>query len=129
MKQVIVCSGQFTDDTVVFTPAGVLELLSQIHELDDYDLSLFEAEDGVLHLQVGESAYKLPTMDATDISIEPEAVSVLDAVNDIAYENIDEAEGLEVIEDSPIESGVLKELAKTLLIGGMVRLSKKLLTN
>jgi hypothetical protein len=42
-----------------------------------------------------------------------------------AYENLDES--VDVIVpgegDEPVESGIIKELAKTLLVGGLVRLS------
>lgn len=121
--------GMYEDKAVVFTPAGLLEILTQIKELSEYDLSLFEVGDGNVLLQVGESKYNLPTLDAPEISIDSQAVTILDAVNDSAFDNIDKSEGLEVIEDEPIESGIIKELAKTLLVGGVVRLAKKILTN
>ena len=117
-----------TNDTLVFTPAGVLELLTQINELDDYDIGLYETPSG-MKLHIGDSCYDLPTSDATDISIESSAVEILDAVNDIAFDNIDKSVGLERVDNDTIESGLLKEIAKTLLLGGMVRLSKKILSD
>lgn len=107
-------------DTLMFTPAGVLDLLSKIEELKDYELGISESLDGqTLELQVGDSVYSLEMEADHNIEIDDPVLIELDDANVEAYESLVDADIIDVTED--IESGLLKEIAKTLLIGGMVR--------
>ena len=108
----------------IFTASAVLDLLMQIDELKDYDIDLRESDSGDISLTIGDSVYDLNT-DAAEVEVEPE---VVDEVSDINEENLSELENSANVELYPVESGVLKELAKTLMIGGIVRLTKKLLS-
>ena len=53
-------------------------------------------------------------------------VKVEDANLD-AYQNLSDSGEVELLQDEEIEGGVIKEFAKTLLVGGLVRLTSKLL--
>ena len=108
----------------VFTASAVLDLLMQIDELKDYDIDLRESESGDISLTIGDSVYDLNT-DAAEVEVAPE---VVDEVSEINEDNLSELENSADVELYPVESGVLKELAKTLMIGGIVRLTKKLLS-
>ena len=107
---------------IVLTPAALLDLLSKIDELSQYNLGLTESISGGLQLQIGNSIYNIDAENAVDVKVSDEVVDTVGEVNSEAYDNIEESEDY-------IESGIIKELAKTLLIGGLVRLSGKLLRN
>lgn len=115
-------------DSLVFTPAGLVDVLIQIDELSQYNIGISEAPDGTLQLQIGTSTYILNTEEATQVSVDEEIVDAVDEANLDAYTKLSDA-GEVKLEDDPdtIQSGILKEIAKTLLLGGMVRLSAKLL--
>ena len=112
------------DQETVFTASAVLDLLMQIDELKDYDIDLRESESGDISLTIGDSVYDL-NADAAEVEVEPE---VVDEVSEINEDNLSELENSADVELYPVESGVLKELAKTLMLGGIVRLTKKLLS-
>lgn len=115
-------------DSIVFTSAAILDFLSKIEELKDYDINMSESPDGPIQISIGESTYSIDTANAVDIPVDEEVVDTVEEVADEAYDNLDEDVEVDMYEEGePIESGVLKELAKSLLLGGMIRLSKKLL--
>ena len=113
-------------DQIVFTPAGLLELLMNIEELGEYPISISETSDTSLDLQIGDSSYKIDISKAAVVEVEDEAVEEVDDVNQEVYDDLAES-GEADVSDVPIESGPIKELVKTLLLGGMVRLSSKIL--
>lgn len=116
---------------IVFTPAALLDLLSQIEELDGAELGISETLDGKLQLIVGESFYIIDTDECATTVDAPEAV-VYDVaeINEEAYSEISEDfTSLNDLDAEAIEGGIVKELAKTLLVGGVVRLGKELLTD
>lgn len=113
----------------VFTPASVLSLLVSIDELSDKDISLTETFDGKLQLAIGDSIYELVPDTMNEIEVDLEIVEEVEDINSDTYSDLGDAYDI-VYDDSleSVESGILKEVAKSLLLGGMVRLSAKLLT-
>lgn len=109
-------------EELVFTKSAVLGLLTQIEELKDYEISLTSAGDE-LALTIGDSTYTINTSDAEDVAVEPEVVEEVAEISDEGYDAIDNID----IDDEYVEGGILKEIAKTLLVGGMIRLTDKLL--
>lgn len=116
-------------DSIVFTPASLIDLLSQIEELKDHDIGISETIDGGIQLTVGESLYIIDTENTTDIQVADQVVETVEDTNLEAYENLDDSVDVVIPGEGeePIESGLIKALAKTLLVGGLVRLSAKLL--
>lgn len=111
---------------ILFTPSSLLDLLTKIEELKGLDVGVTESVNGDMYIKVGESSYKIDTSNVTDISVEDDVVETIEDVNEETYSNLGESDEV-VLEDDPdkIESSIIKELAKTLLLGGMVRLSAK----
>ncbi len=111
---------------ILFTPSSLLDLLTQIEELKGLDVGVTESVNGDMYIRVGESSYKIDTSNVTDISVEDDVVETIEDINEETYSNLGESDEV-VLEDDPdkIESSIIKELAKTLLLGGMVRLSAK----
>lgn len=112
-------------DNVVFTPASVLSLLTKIDELKNVNIGMTETMDGKLQLSVGESVYELEPEVDTSVQVDDSVVDKIEDVNQQTYEDLAEDGEVELQEE--VTGGVLKEIAKTLLLGGMVRLTGKML--
>lgn len=109
------------DSQILLTPSALLDFLNQIDELADKQISVTETAN-ILYVSIGESQYKLDLSDAEDIDVPEEALDAVIDTNNDGYDDVSETEELD-----SVESGILKQLAKTLLIGGLVRLSAKIL--
>lgn len=114
-------------DTILFTPASLIDLLSKIDELKDIDVGISENIDGTIQLQIGSSLYEINTDEALSVSVDDRVVEQVEKENESAYEDLDQDVDVSFDQDETIESGLLKEIAKNLLLGGMIRLSGKLL--
>ena len=111
---------------LVFTPASLLDLLSQIDELKDLDVGLTETIDGKIQLQVGNSVYIIGDS-AESIQVDEQVIEDVSSLNEDTYNDLAVSGQFE--DDQPIESGIIAELAKTLFIGGVARLTAKYLKN
>lgn len=112
---------------LVFTSAAIIDLLSSIEELKDYQIGVTETLDGGLQVQVGDSIYVIESETITEVETAQRVVEQIDEINTTAYEDMEEKYEMEVTD--VVESGIIKELAKTLLIGGVVRMAAKTLKN
>ena len=115
-------------DTIVFTPSALMELLVSIDELKDTYIGITETMDGMLQLQIGESIYEIESKSDETVTVPDDVVEKIDDINQESYEKMSESleEEIEIQKDA-VEGGIIKELAKSLLLGGMIRLSGKLL--
>lgn len=104
-------------EEVVFTSAGLVDLLSQIDELADKNIDLND-NNGNISLTIGDTQYAIQKPTET-VEISEQALS---EISDIADDVISDMEAPEAI-----ESGIVKEALKTLLVGGAVRLVAKML--
>lgn len=109
---------------IVFTPAGLLDLLSQIDEFKDFDIGLTPTIDDKLQLQIGNSIYTIDN-NAEIVYVDNEVVEDVSEVNDTTYDNLMSSGQFE--DSQPVQSGLIKELAKTLFVGGVVRLTADIL--
>lgn len=109
-------------DTILLTPAALVDLLSQVDELKDYDIGVTESPNGDLQLQIGETTYSLNTQSAVEVVVDEDVAEEVADINEEAYEELGDEVDMETV-----ESGILKEIAKTLLVGGLVRLTGKLM--
>ena len=112
------------NDQIVFTPASVLTLLSEIEELKGQEIA-FQEQDDTIALRIGDAIYNIETAEADEVEVSDEVIDQVDQANEEGYDEL----GWEIEEDAePIEGGIIKELIKTLAIGGLVRLTKNALT-
>lgn len=109
---------------IVFTPASVLDFLTQIEELKDYDIGIKEDIGKSIQVTIGNSVYSVETNNAVEVSVDKEIVTEVEDVNQDTYFALSDSGEIEL---EPINSGVIKELAKTLFVGGLVRLTTKFL--
>lgn len=117
------------NDEILLTPAALLDFLRQIDELSDKDISLDET-GSTITITIGGSVYGIDLNRAEEIEVPDEVVDEVSDVADEAYAELGE-EGVEIDnpDEEPIEGGILKEVLKTLAVGGLVRLTGKLLGN
>lgn len=115
------------EDSIVFTPAALIDLLSSIDELAGEDLGLVETLDGKFQLTVGDSNYLIETDRAETVDVEEDVVETVDGINEAAYEDLEDYLDLYDGDLEEINSGLIKETLKTLALGGMIRLAGKLI--
>lgn len=126
----------------LFTAAALLDFLRQIDELSDKDIDVFDNESFAL-ITIGDNQYHIDYDTAEEVEVPEEAVEeVTDIIEDtydelgssgVDYEEVSDIvendDGdLEVVESDQevVEGGIIKEALKTLAIGGLVRLTGKL---
>ena len=107
-------------EEMVFTSGAILNLLSEIDELKDYDIDVSESSDGVT-ISIGESTYAIKAKDAAEIEVDDEVIDTVSEVSEDAFADYDESELNEV------EGGIVKEAIKNMFLGGMIRLTNKML--
>lgn len=122
---------QLKDNMLVLTPSALLTFLANIEELRDLDIDMVES-DSTIQVKIGESIYTLESPEDSEIQINGDAVEELDDINEEGYDelaNEDVIDHLEEVEGDVVEGGVIKELIKTLAVGGLVRLTKGAIMN
>lgn len=118
---------------VMFTSAAVLDLLLQIEELQDYTLGISETPDGNLQLVVGNSVYLINGNESKTIQVEDEVVGEIEVTAEDAYNDllnnsieIDPNSEMDQFDDNDIiQGGIIKEIAKSLTLGGLIRFASK----
>lgn len=116
---------------VMFTSASVLDLLLQIDELKEYTISLTETLDKNIQLQIGDSVYLIENDNAKTVNVDGEVVEEIESTTEDAYTEIEDY--IDVIDETfrdidefePVNAGIIKEVAKSLLLGGMIRFAGK----
>lgn len=122
---------QLKDNMLVLTPSALLTFLANIEELRDLDIDMVES-DSTIQVKIGESIYTLESPEDSEIQINGDAVEELDDINEEGYDelaNEDVIDHLEEVEGDVVEGGVIKELIKTLAVGGLVRLTRGAIMN
>ena len=112
-------------DELLFTSASVLDLLSNIEELKDKNLDIQETSSGVT-ITVGDNAYEIKSSQATEVEVEESVIEEIDNITSEAYEEL-AVQGVDVDEMEEVEGGPIKALLKTLFLGGMVKMTAKML--
>lgn len=120
-------------DEVLFTSAAVADLISQLDEYQGKTVHITDTPAGA-EIVIDNATYNIPYQNAEEVQVDEAALEEVTDVLDDAYSRFETDEVLfngvgAVHSDEPadITSGILKEVAKTLLVGGLVRLTTKLL--
>lgn len=119
------------DEMLVLTPSGLVTFLTQIEELEGLDMAVSVNEaGGSIDVKIGESVYSIQSPQESVIEVTDDVVDELDTINEEGYTELAETEGIEMVEDDEVvEGGIIKELIKTLAVGGLVRLTKNAIMN
>lgn len=117
------------NNEILLTPAALLDFLRQVDELADKDISVDET-GSTITITIGESTYGIDLNKAEEIEVPDEIVEEVSDVADEAYAELGES-GVEFTEvadtEEVVEGGIIKETLKTLAVGGLVRLTGKIL--
>lgn len=114
------------NNEILLTPAALLDFLRQVDELSDKDISVDET-GSMLSVTIGESTYGIDLNQAETVEVPDEVVDEVADLADEAYAQLGE-DGVEIDDiEEPVEAGIISELLKTLAVGGMVRLTGKVL--
>lgn len=114
------------DNEILFTPAALLDFLCQIDELANYGISVEEVGEAI-NVTIGDSSYTINASDAQGVEAPAEVVDEVSEINETTYEELQDVEYAQAADDEVVEGGLIKEALKTLAVGGMVRLTSKLL--
>lgn len=122
MKKRYIKSAAHEESTLLLSPASLVDFLSQIDELSDKSISM-NTDNNHIEVSIGDSTYQIHPDNELDVSVETEDVEDVKDASDDAYDEL--VDNGYVNDSDEIESGIIKELIKTLAIGGMVRLAAK----
>lgn len=121
----------------LITTSGLLEILLNIDELSEYPIDVQETTDGNISITIGNSSYVAVTSEAAiTMNATPEDADLISELNEEVYEeiveeysdnNVDLDDYDPTMPEDTIESGLLKDIAKTFLLGGAIKLAKNLL--
>lgn len=115
------------NNEILLTPAALLDFLRQVDELADKDISVDDT-GSALNITIGDSSYSIDFNQAEEVEVPTEVVDEVAEINENTYEEIDDVEYTAVSdEEEVVEGGIIKEVLKTLAVGGMVRLAGKVL--
>ena len=107
-------------DQVLFSAASLLTILSSIEELDAEQIDLDTDESGItVSIDGNEYRFDYNNESTADIEVSEDDLKETEAVIEQESESQEEPE--------EIEAGIISGLLKTLAVGGLVRLTGKLL--
>lgn len=101
----------------VFTSSGLFELLSQIDELKDKQVQVEEKSNSI-DVRIGESVYSINLKNAAEVAVDEDAVEQVSEINDTVYDELAD----DIDSSEPVESGIIRNAIKSLLLGGIIRL-------
>lgn len=107
---------------ILFTPSSLVDFLTQIDELKSVNIGVNDDGENV-SISIGDSTYEINPKSVTDIDVSDDAVDQACQANESNYDELEESGSIEI--DDSVESGIIKQLLKTLAIGGIVRLAAK----
>lgn len=106
---------------VLLTPSALLAFLNQVEELKGKEINFYES-DNEISVSIDANTYVLDASDSVELSVDEASYEEVETANEDGYAEI--GEDIEEIESNDIKSGIIKELVKTLALGGLVRLTK-----
>ena len=116
------------NNEMLFTPSAILSFLSQIEELSGVDVGVYETVDGKIQFQIGDSYYIIEPDQETEVKVSEQDLEKVEDANLDTYEDLYDSGNIDINDDlESIESGLLKEAAKAMLLGGMIKLSAGML--
>lgn len=107
---------------ILFTPSSLVDFLTQVDELKDVNIGVNDDGENV-SISVGDSTYEINPKSVTDIDVSDDDVDQAFQANESNYDELEESGSIEI--NDSVESGIIKQLLKTLAIGGIVRLAAK----
>ncbi len=107
---------------ILFTPSSLVDFLTQVDELKDVNIGVNDAGENV-SISIGDSTYQINPKSVTNIDVSDDDLDQVCQANESNYDELEESGSIEL--NDSVESGIIKQLLKTLAIGGIVRLAAK----
>lgn len=107
---------------ILFTHSSLVDFLTQVDELKDVNIGVNDDGEN-FSISIGDSTYQINPKSVTNIDVSDDDLDQACQANESNYDELEESGSIEV-KDS-VESGIIKQLLKTLAIGGIVRLAAK----
>ena len=122
MKKVIHAAEEEEYSQILFTPSSLVDFLTQVDELKDVNIGVNDDGENV-SISIGDSTYQINPKSVTNIDVSDDDLDQACQANENNYDELEESGSIEL--NDSIESGIIKQLLKTLAIGGIVRLAAK----
>lgn len=107
---------------ILFTTSSLVDFLTQVDELKDVNIGVNDDGENV-SISIGDSTYQINPKSVTNIDVSDDDLDQACQANESNYDELEESGSIEV--NDSVESGIIKQLLKTLAIGGIVRLAAK----
>lgn len=107
---------------ILFTPSSLVDFLTQVDELKDVNIGVNDDGENV-SICIGDSTYQINPKSVTNIDVSDDDLDQACQANESNYDELEESGSIEL--NDSVESGIIKQLLKTLAIGGIVRLAAK----
>lgn len=107
---------------ILFTTSSLVDFLTQVDELKDVNIGVNDDGENV-SISIGDSTYQINPKSVTNIDVSDDDLDQACQANESNYDELEESGSIEV--NYSVESGIIKQLLKTLAIGGIVRLAAK----
>lgn len=118
----VIRAAEEANSQILFTPSSLVDFLTQVDELKDVNIGINDDGENV-SISIGDSTYEINPKSVTDIDVSDEDVDQACQANESNYDELEDSGEIEM--NDSVESGIIKQLLKTLAIGGMVRLAAK----
>lgn len=120
LKKVINAAEEYSQ--ILFTPSSLVDFLIQVDELKDVNIGVNDDGENV-SISIGDSTYQINPKSVTNIDVSDDDLDQACQANESNYDELEESGSIEL--NDSVESGIIKQLLKTLAIGGIVRLAAK----
>ena len=107
---------------LVLTPSALFAFLHEIEELKDKEIVIDDSSEDQITINIGESSYVLDASQSAEVEVEGDVIEEIEEANQEGYDEL--ADEVEDVDTEDIEGGIIKELVKTLALGGLVRMTK-----
>lgn len=107
---------------ILFTSSSLVDFLTQVDELKDVNIGVNDDGENV-SISIGDSTYQINPKSVTNIDVSDDDLDQACQANENNYDELEESGSIEL--NDSVESGIIKQLLKTLAIGGIVRLAAK----
>lgn len=121
MKKVIHAAEE-ENSQILFTTSSLVDFLTQVDELKDVNIGVNDDGEN-FSISIGDSTYQINPKSVTNIDVSDDDLDQACQANESNYDELEESGSIEV--NDSVESGIIKQLLKTLAIGGIVRLAAK----
>ncbi len=122
LKKIIHAAAEEEYGQILFTPSSLVDFLTQVDELKDVNIGVNDDGENV-SISIGDSTYQINPKSVTNIDVSDDDLDQACQANESNYDELEESGSIEL--NDSVESGIIKQLLKTLAIGGIVRLAAR----